>query len=128
MFFQDHEKQIYSPQGSDKKFDPLAIDRNLVIASDGRLNDLLKQWRASSDGLGDVSKDSQRNNAIQSAMAEEALARAARLVFGLPDFPDCTDAAALEWLCDYLDYMEGKGQRGKTPPHSSESSPECSAA
>lgn len=118
MFFQEHEKQIYSPQGSDHKFDPLALDRALVTASGGRLNVLLKQWQPLPDGEGDVSADGKARDAVARAEAETELAAVARKVFSVPDFPDATDAHALELLCDFLWWMEGKGVRGETPPPS----------
>lgn len=115
MFFEDHLKQIYSPKGSELKFDPLVLDRALVAESEGRLNDLLIQWRAGTDGLGDVSDGAKYDNAVMSADAEDELVRIARGAFGLPEFPDCLDATALEYLCDFLEWMEGKGTRGSAP-------------
>lgn len=117
MFFADHEKRIYSPEGSDLKFDPLALDRALTRASDGRLNDLLEAWQAGDLARGDVS-ESKASRALVVAEAEGELARVARSAFGLPDFPECCDATALEYLCDFLGWMEGKGSRGSAPPPS----------
>lgn len=122
MFFEPHEKTIYSPEGSDKKFDPLAVERALTIATGGKLNDLLTQWRAASDGLGDISPEGKAQSRVAAAEAEGQLAAVARAAFGLPPFPDCTDADALEWLCDYLRWMEGKGSRGSPSPDSSTNS------
>lgn len=118
MFFHDHEKQIYSPEGSDQKFDPLALDRALTVASGGRLNDLLKQWQPVPEGQGDVSPDGIARDAVARAEAETELALIARKAFGVPEFPAATDAHALELLCDFLWWMEGKGGRGETPPPS----------
>lgn len=121
MFFKDHEKAVYAPPGhpaGDAKFDPLALDRALVRATGGKLADLLRQHAAGSDGLGDVSPEGQAANALMSADAEEQLVRAARAAFALPDFPACTDGAALDLLWHYLAYMEGKGSAGATPPAS----------
>lgn len=116
MFFADHEKQIYSPPGSDLKFDPLALDRALTLASEGRLNDLLGQWCPGEGG--DVSQGAPARSAVASAEAEAELVAVARKAFQLPAFPDCPDALALEHLCDFLWWMEKKGVRGETPPPS----------
>lgn len=113
--FQDHEKQIYSPPGSDRKFDPLSLSRALVRATGGRLNALLVEWAAGADGLGDVSKGAAERDAVTSAAAEEQLVAAAREAFGLPAFPEVLDGTALEWLSDFLGWMEKKGVRGETP-------------
>lgn len=115
MFFADHEKRIYSPEGSDLKFDPLALDRSLTLATGGKLAELVAQWQPPEEGTGDVSKDAPARNAVASAEAEEVLVLAARKAFGLPAFPDVTDAVALEYLSDFLWWMEKKGERGETP-------------
>ena len=109
MFFQDHEKQIYSPPGCDQKFDPLALDRALTKASGGRLNEWLQAWSPESEG--DVSAEGKRKTSVEQADAEELLVEAARKAFGLPPFPESTSAQALEYLLDYLWWMEGKGVR-----------------
>lgn len=113
--FQPHEKTIYTPPGSDRKFDPLSLSRSLVAATGGRLNSLLVEWAAGVDGQGDVSKGAAERDAVTSAAAEGELARAARAAFGLPEFPECLDATALEYLEDFLGWMEKKGSRGETP-------------
>lgn len=118
MFFADHEKQIYSPEGSDLKFDPLAVERALIIASEGRINDLLKQWTPPEEGTGDVSPGAETRDALARALAEQELSVIARKAFSLPDFPASTDATALELLVDFLWWMEKKGVRGETPPPS----------
>ena len=111
MFFQEHEKQIYvAPNGG--KFDPLAVERALVVHSGGKLNEILKAWSAGSDGQGDVGDGAKEQNRILSAQAEEMLAGIARKVFQVPDFPDGLDAQALECLCHYWEWMEGKGKPG----------------
>jgi hypothetical protein len=128
MFFQDHEKQIYSPAGSDLRFDPLDLDRRLVLHSRGNLPILWVLWKTQT---GDVLIDGVADDAsaaLERAMAEEQIVRAARNAFQLPDFPDCTDAQALEYLCDFLEWMRKKGRRGETPPASPASSREVSPA
>jgi hypothetical protein len=127
MLFAPHEKSIYQPEGSDKRFDPLLLHNALVVASGGRLNELLVAWSASSDNLGDVSQGSQARSAVMSAEAEMELARVARKVFGLPDFPEATDGEALELLDDYCRWMEGKGVRAGKPPRPPEHSLEVSS-
>lgn len=129
MFFQNHEKAIYSPPDCDRKFDPLALERTLRIVSGGRLPDLLADWTAGFDDRGDVSSDPerakeiQRANAVLSAQAEGELVRVARVAFELPPFPDSSDATALEYLQDYLEWMAGKGTRGSSPQPSTTTLP-----
>lgn len=118
MFFEDHEKQIYSPPESDQKFDPLALDRTLALLSQGRLAELVGQWQPAEDGEGDVGKGAKARDALMRAEAEVELTRIARKAFGVPDFPAKLDAHALEMLCDFLRWMEKKGQRGETPQSS----------
>lgn len=122
--FEPHEKAIYTPEGwQGTPFDPLALHNALIIASEGRLDDLLSDWSATTDGLGDVSEGSQERNAVIAAKAELELARITRLAFGLPEFPECTDAQALELLDDFARWMEGKGNRAVPPQSRPEPSP-----
>lgn len=125
MFFEDHEKKIYSPASRpDLQFDPLAVDRALTRHSGGRFSALLDDWRPvelGPDGLpleGDISAQGLLDAAVGRAKAEEELVAIARKAFGLPDFPDCLDGAVLEILTDYLWWMEKKGQRDGSPPTS----------
>jgi hypothetical protein len=48
MFFEEHEKRIYSPPNSESKYDPLAVERALRIESGGRLSALIRDWKAGS--------------------------------------------------------------------------------
>lgn len=121
MFFEDHEKKVYTPTGTSFKFDPLAIDRALRVATGNRLARLVTAWKAIDSDEGDISEDGVQKKILASCEAEELLAGAARAAFGLPQFPDCTDAEALEMLCDYLDWVKKKGTRESTPPDSSTS-------
>lgn len=111
VFFEPHLKLIYSPRGSDKKYDPLAVDRLLTIHTGNRLNELVSIRNALSDDRGDVSVEGRRKAAVEAAQAELTLADASRKSFDLPPFPGCTDAQALETLYDFLGWMEGKGTR-----------------
>lgn len=131
MFFKDHEKCIYRPPDLDPNhpgYDPLAVARNLDVATAGRLAEFIEVWKGPAVDLGDISPTGKQEGRVQAAMAEQALVEAARKVFGLPDFPSTTDGNALEWLCHYLGYMEGKELRpGRTPSSpgpSDQSSPE----
>ena len=117
MFFEDHEKRIYTPTGSDKKYDPLALDRALQLATDFRLAQLVEAWKVPDKDEGDISPEGRLRKRREACVAEAELAKAARTAFGLPDFPECTDGTALELLCDWLDYFKKKGNRGDTPPH-----------
>lgn len=113
MLFQDHEKKIYTPPGSQTQFDPLDIDRELTIASSGRLKGLLSEWTAASDGLGDVSN--MDANRVMAAIAEMKLVEITRKVFKMKPFPETLSAECLEVLTHYLEWMEGKGEAGGKP-------------
>lgn len=116
MFFEDHEKQIFTIEGSDKKFDPLGIDRALRKESGNQLGKLIETWKAADSDEGDISEEGQLKTVIASDEAEARLANIARSVFGLPQFPDCTDGTALEWLCQYLDWCKKKEMKDTTLP------------
>jgi hypothetical protein len=125
MFFADHEKLVYAPAGSDLALDPLALDRRLTLATGGRLHDLWSDWKARE---GDASVAGTNMTAAEAALtaarAEEQIAAAARLAFGLPAFPDGPpDAVVLEYLCDFQDWLKKKGRRGDPPPASPTTSP-----
>lgn len=131
MFFEDHEKAIYVPATRpDLAFDPLAVDRALVIATNGKLSDLVAEAYPPlvDDGQGgkveggDISAEGQALSKLTKRAAEGPLADAARKAFGIaafnPQDPNTTDGAVLEILLDYLWWMEKKGKRGETPPTS----------
>lgn len=121
MFFADHEKTIYSPPNCETKYDPLALDRALRIAAGGRLADIVADYNAGKDDRGDISADPERTreiasaNDVLSAQAEGELVRVVRVAFQLPPFPETTDAVALEYFHDYMEWMAGKGTRGESP-------------
>jgi hypothetical protein len=119
MFFTDSQKLIFSIEGSDKKFDPLALDRALRRESNNRLGKLIETWKAVDLDEGDISEQGRLTTALASDEAEEQLALICRKVFDLPDFPDCTDGQALEWLCGYLDWCKKKEMKDTTLPDSS---------
>lgn len=111
MFYADHEKMIYSPQSAPElKYDPLALQRELIIHSGNKFDELWAQWAAVNDDSGDVSI-SKHTKAVESNLAEKELVAIARCAFNLPPFPDCLDATVLEYLRDFEEWMRGKGQR-----------------
>jgi hypothetical protein len=126
MFFTDRDKQIYTPTGSTAKFDPLAVNNKLTVYSLGTLNDLLADHNAfgeEKDKLDAEDADSPAIPSLKKAVADAAvrtatadlkLAHIARQAFGLPPFPDCLDANALEILFDFLGWLEGKDAPGVT--------------
>lgn len=116
MFFTEKERLVYEYAG--KLYDPLALDRKLTVASDNRLDELVAIRNAAGEDTGDVSPDALRRKAVEAAEAELLLAGIARRAFGLPEFPECTDAVALEALYAFLAYMEGKGSPGSARPAS----------
>lgn len=112
--FSEREKAIYtSPVG--KKYDPLRLDRLLVIQTNNRLGEFLKLVDPKTINSGDVSKAGRAQAEVEACNAELELARASRAVFELPEFPDCTDAWALETLYHFLEWLEGKGETAGTP-------------
>lgn len=121
MFFQDHEKLIFSLEGSDKKYDPLALDRAFRRESNGKFSALIDLWKAADRDEGDISQDGRLKTQLCSDQAEEELARISRLVFDLPLFPDCTDGVALEYMCQYLDWCKKKEMTDTTPQDSTTS-------
>lgn len=125
MFFEDHEKRIYTPNviGSEsRQYDPIRLDNLLTIMSKGKLPTLLADAQPD-DGKGDVSVEGKRERSVARAAAEMELAAITRKAFDLPSFPECTDALALEHLYDYLEYMSKKGMRLARTPQSDEPSP-----
>lgn len=123
MFFDDNQKLIFSPQGSTKKYDPLALDRAFRRESNGRFGTLIDLWKASDRDEGDISAEGRIKTQLASDEAEEELARIARLVFNLPLFPECTDGVALEYMCQYLDWCKKKEMKGTTPQECTTSAP-----
>lgn len=115
MFFTDEERTIYtSPLGT--KYDPLRVDRLLTIATNNRLDEYVGCVNNAGGETGDVSQAGRAQAAVLAARAELELAKAARAAFGLPEFPELTDARALEVLYDFLGWMAGKVETAGTPP------------
>ena len=110
MFYQDHEKTIYSPPSTELKYDPLAVHRKLLTATGNKFDELWAAWCGADSDLGDVSIPRDQR-VLESLDAEGKLAHAARAAFDLKPFPDTLDATALEYLRDFVRWMEGKGQR-----------------
>lgn len=133
MFFTDREKAIYTPPHADRPFDPLALSNLLTVHSGNRLHDLIADHnahgdvlRASADeeakGLDPRPRAEVDEAAVLTAKADLELAGVARKAFGLPEFPDCTDAIALEMLFHFLDWLEKKSGTGDPPSPSPGSS------
>ena len=116
MFYPDHEKQIYEVPGIERKFDPLVLERQLMRLSGARFWDLLATFnlasKAESGEVGDISEDGRARAKLEWRDAEEQLAKLSRLVF---DLGECVDAQAMEYLLDFVEWWEGKGQRAKRP-------------
>lgn len=127
MFFTEREKMVYEAPGG-WNYDPVVIDRRLVIATHNRLREYLELRNAVVEGRGDVSKEGVNSLVVDAAQAELALAQAARKAFELPDFPECTDGQALELLYHFLGWLEGKDEKAGMPPGSPETSPEPSSS
>jgi hypothetical protein len=117
MFFEEHEKQIYSvpftlgKEKEPRQYDPLVIDSYLMIVSENKLNELIGDFNSVSSKTGDIGADTKNKNQILHAHARLELARIARKVFTIPEPPECLDAHALEVLFDFVEWMEKKGKR-----------------
>ncbi len=122
MFYTDEERGIFTPEGSDRKYDPLAVLRRLTAATKGEFNELWIKWCSPQNNDGDVSV-TQASKEYESACAEEQLVKASRVAFELPDFPDCTDGVALSHLRTFVEYLQGKDSVAGTPQDVQESSP-----
>lgn len=115
MFFTEQEKAIYTSPLDGRKYDPLRVDRNLTIVTQNRLDEYVGYRNNADATTGDVSQAGRTQAAVLAAQAELELAKAARVVFELADFPDVTDARALEVLYNFLGYLEGKVETAGTP-------------
>lgn len=117
MFFPEHLRKIYTHELlPDKSFDPLLVDRMLVVESNNNINTLIAMRNGAYTDLGDVSVEGKKQSAIDSAKAEIELTRIARCVFSFPQ--ETLSAVVLEVLYDYMGWMEGKGQRAGMPSSS----------
>lgn len=103
--FTAEERAIYSPALPSGRvfghFDPLAVRRELLLLTSGRLNDLL-----------DAYENPPEDDPLARLKAEKAIAAASRGAFGFPPVTDkggVLDAEAIEVLYDFLDYL-GKGR------------------
>ena len=116
MFFTDREKAIYTtPDG--RAFDPLRVLHLLTVATGNRLSELVSLRNPDTQAGGDVSAGGRSQAAVEAARAEMQLADAARTVFGFGPFESgVTDAAVLETLYHYLEWLEGKDYAAGTPP------------
>lgn len=98
MFYSDRDRLVYtSPSGT--AYDPLALRRGLVTASNGRLNDFLAAWSA------------EATPEAEQAAAEECLVQIARQAFGLKPFDvegGVLDAVVLEHLEHMLEWLSVK--------------------
>jgi hypothetical protein len=103
MFYTATERLVYeSPTKA--KYDPVALHRKLVLAAGGKLNDWLATWGDEAAAEVDVAK------------AEEGLVAAARAALALTPFGDGTghtDRDAIDALCHFLEWCEGKDLRGR---------------
>jgi hypothetical protein len=103
LFTADADKLIYESPAK-AKYDPVALHRRLVLAGNGKLNDWLATWGDDAAAEVDV------------ARAEEALVAAARTAFNLKPFDadgGSTDRDAIDALCHFLEWTEGKDLRGR---------------
>lgn len=107
MFFQDHEKLIYTPPGCPRSYDPVVLDRTLTVVSGNRLDTLVADRNAAGEDSGDVSQAGKTQRAIIAAQAELELIPIAKAAFSLPE--ETPAAVALEYLYHFLGWLEKKG-------------------
>lgn len=109
--FSESARQIYAPQIDGReigRFDPLAVRRKLVIASNGELNNLIEVW-----------EDQRDAETVAAALAEEKLVAAARSAFSLKPLGEesgVCDADVIEVLADFLEYLVGKHETHSGSP------------
>lgn len=106
MFYAPEDKIIYTSP-TNHRYDPLALKRKLVLASNGNFNSWLLQW--TDDQTPEVNR----------AQAENAIVEAARAGFGLGSFEQdqgYTDAVVLAVVEDFLEWLQGKELRGQKRP------------
>lgn len=111
MFYSEAERKIYvSPSGD--RYDPLAVQRKLRIASRGQVNEALLQWHGDDD--------------LEAAVAEENLVGFARVAFQFASFEDDgpTDAEVLDTLVHFLAAIKNSASVDATPP-TAPSTTEC---
>lgn len=117
MFFSERERTIYgAPHGG--RYDPLRVDRLLVIHTRNALNELIALRNNADSKTGDVSKQGRAEAAVCAADAELQLSDAARRAFDLKPFTEeggVTDAIVLETLYHFMEWMEGKDSKAGTP-------------
>jgi len=110
MFYSETEKQIYtSPTG--QRFDPVTIQRQLILHSRGDINNHLGVFTSETHSL------------VEKALAEENLVDISRKTFKLLpclETDGVTDAVAIECLFDFLEWLQGKEKRVDLPPKSQE--------
>lgn len=120
MFFSDKEKQIYTPAGADPAvvhYDPLRVSNRLTLGTSGQLHALISDRNAYPEafkqraevektGIPGPSDEQMWEASVCTARAELVLPQAARHAFDLPD--DTLDAVALEYLFDFLGWLEKK--------------------
>jgi hypothetical protein len=126
MFFEDHEKAIYSPhvEGfTERQYDPLVVLRCLALETGNKLSTLVDTWNAPCNEDGDVSVEGRARVEEAFHFAQQKLAHVSRKAFDLPEFPEATEGQVLEVLFDFLDYLEKKGQRPVSGPLSPTTSP-----
>ena len=111
--YSEAERQIYTPivNGRQRRYDPLAIRRRLLVESDGQFEAIRTEYEAEDE--------------VQSARAEETLLRIARAAFSFRPISDAehadevNDADTLEVLYDWLDWMGKPLPKDATLPSSS---------
>jgi hypothetical protein len=107
------ERAIFELPGG-RRFDPLAAQRLLTLASKGKVYQASAALRA--EPLPDGPEREQQ--LIGQATAEAILVAAARVAFEMPPFPEATDAEALAARAAFWEWLEKKGGPAATSPTS----------
>ncbi len=99
MFYTEADKLIYTSP-INKKYDPLALHRRLIVSCGGVINMRLATWT------------SETASDIERAIAEEDLVAVTRQAFNFKPFDQedgVTDGVALNCLVDFLGWIEKNG-------------------
>lgn len=110
--YSDKEKQVFS--GIGRTYDPLEVRRKLVIQSGGKWNDWVVQFN---EGETELAR----------SQAEELLVAAARTAFDVKPVSQkgLTDAAVLELLALYLEWLLTPSESVTSPSPMSQPCTDC---
>lgn len=107
MLFSEKERAIYTCPFTNRDYDPLAVRRELILAT--------------KNAFGRLCDEARSTDPLVQAAAEKALIDAARKAFGLEPLK-VLDATVWETLVAFTKYLSGKEPRASRSPGASPSS------